>query len=58
MSETIKMRREEPTHEGSPVEADVHPNEVENWKLHGWRIAEDEKLEEKALKSPKPKAEK
>jgi len=45
MAETIKMRRDEPTHEGGPVEADVHPDEVENWKAYGWRVVEE---------SPKP----
>jgi hypothetical protein len=60
MTETIKMRRDEPTHEGAPVEADVHPDEVENWKSHGWRIVEEAKPEPKApktAKAPKPKPE-
>ncbi|UIW10370.1 hypothetical protein [Flyfo siphovirus Tbat2_3] len=25
---------------GAPKSADVHPNEVEHFKAHGWRIAE------------------
>ncbi|MBY6259129.1 hypothetical protein K3G69_21785 [Phytobacter diazotrophicus] len=25
---------------GAPTEADVHPDEVENWKAHGWRLGE------------------
>ena len=24
---------------GAPTSADVHPDEVENWKAHGWRVA-------------------
>jgi hypothetical protein len=25
---------------GAPTEADVHPDEVEKWKAHGWRLGE------------------
>ncbi|MHA6636595.1 hypothetical protein ACX3OY_22715 [Citrobacter farmeri] len=25
---------------GAPTTADVHPDEVENWKVAGWRIEE------------------
>lgn len=34
--ETIRMRREEPAHEGGPTTADVHPDEVANWAASGW----------------------
>lgn len=53
MSETIKMRRDRPSDEGAPTEADVHPDEVENWKLHGWRV-----VEEATIEPPKPKTRK
>ncbi|OIX96221.1 hypothetical protein BFS14_01790 [Serratia fonticola] len=23
---------------GAPTEAEVHPDEVENWKAHGWSV--------------------
>ena len=32
----VKMAREAPMVPGGPVTADVHPDEVEAWKLHGW----------------------
>lgn len=25
---------------GAPTEAEVHPDEVENWKAHGWSVKE------------------
>lgn len=34
--ELVKMVREE----GEPSEADVHPDEVANYKIGGWRVAE------------------
>lgn len=36
---TVKMTRTEPLHHGGPTSADVHPDEVENWKAHGWSVA-------------------
>lgn len=27
-----------PAFPGAPTTADVHPEEVDNWKAHGWRI--------------------
>lgn len=36
----IKMHRTSPMHKGGPTTADVHPREVENWKLHGWAVKE------------------
>lgn len=40
---TVKMTRTEPMHHGGPTSADVHPDEVENWKAHGWSVAEPAK---------------
>ncbi len=36
---TIRMVRDEAP-DGGPTEADVHPEEIENYKAGGWRIAE------------------
>ena len=36
MVDTVKMYREEPQHEGAPQTADVHPDEVENYRRGGW----------------------
>lgn len=36
-AKTVKMVRDQPMHEGGPTEADVHPDEVENWTAAGWR---------------------
>lgn len=38
--QTIRMYTETPDHAGGPTEADVHPDEVENWKAQGWRVEE------------------
>lgn len=43
MSETkeiklVKMCRGNPVHPGGPTTADVHPDEVENWKSGGWEV--------------------
>lgn len=38
-AKTVRMTRDEPAHAKGPTEADVHQEEVENWKLHGWREA-------------------
>lgn len=37
---TVPMQRDEPPHPGGPVTADVHPDEVENWRSAGWREQE------------------
>lgn len=37
---TVQMIRPEDRAAGGPVIADVHPDEVENWKVHGWMIKE------------------
>ncbi|WP_430434262.1 hypothetical protein [Methyloversatilis sp.] len=36
--ETIRMVRDEPMHPRGPTDADVHPDEVENWVAAGWRV--------------------
>ena len=38
--ETIPMVRELEPRQSGPVTADVHPDEIDNWKQGGWRIAE------------------
>lgn len=35
---TVKMRRDEPVYPGGPVTADVHPDEVDNWRKAGWIV--------------------
>lgn len=37
--QTVKMLRLDPVQHG-PNEADVHPDEVNNWTAAGWRVAE------------------
>ncbi len=36
----VVMRTEFPAFPGAPDEADVHPDEVENWKAAGWKVKE------------------
>ena len=36
----IVMRTEFPAFPGAPDEAEVHPDEVENWKAAGWIVKE------------------
>lgn len=38
MKDTVRMKREAPMFKGGPVTADVHPGEVESWKLHDWVV--------------------
>ena len=40
MSDLIRMRRETPQHEGGPVTAEVHPDEVENFERENWLVEE------------------
>jgi hypothetical protein len=54
--ELIKMRRPEPAHPGGPVEADVHPAEVESWKLHGWQIDEEAAVQSSAVEAKGPES--
>ena len=35
----VRMVRDEPSFDGGPVTADVHPLEVEGFAAHGWRKA-------------------
>lgn len=37
---TVQMVRDEPMHPGGPTTADVHPDEVQNWERHGWKVQE------------------
>lgn len=36
---TVRMTRIEPWEGEGPRGADVHPDEVENWKALGWEVA-------------------
>lgn len=36
-STTVKMYRGEEDAKGGPINAEVHPSEVENWKAAGWK---------------------
>ena len=36
----VAMFTDFPAFPGAPTTADVHPDEVENWKAAGWRIEE------------------
>jgi hypothetical protein len=38
--ELIVMVTDYPDFPGAPTEANVHTDEVENWKLHGWKVKE------------------
>lgn len=37
-TKTVKMTRTEEAAAGGPTEADVHPDEVENFKSGGWEV--------------------
>ncbi|HIG9583241.1 TPA: hypothetical protein ACYEKW_004773 [Escherichia coli] len=39
-AQLVAMFIEFPAFPGAPTTADVHPDEVENWKAAGWRIEE------------------
>lgn len=36
----VKMTRSEQDAQGGPTAADVHPDEVDNFKKGGWRVVE------------------
>ncbi|EHF7825830.1 hypothetical protein J3179_004421 [Salmonella enterica] len=39
-AQLVAMFTDFPAFHGAPTTADVHPDEVENWKAAGWRIEE------------------
>ena len=39
-AQLVAMFTDFPAFPGAPTTADVHPDEVENWKTAGWRIEE------------------
>lgn len=39
-AQLVAMFTDFPAFPGAPTSADVHPDEVENWKAAGWRIEE------------------
>lgn len=53
---TVRMKRDESAANGGPLTADVHPDEVENYKLGGFVVDEAEKPT-KAQKQPQSKPE-
>jgi len=34
--ELVSLHRDEPQHEGGPLDADVHPDEIDNYLAAGW----------------------
>lgn len=36
----VAMVTDSPAFPGAPITADVHPDEVDNWKAHGWKEME------------------
>jgi len=54
MTELIKMRREQPQHEGGPVTADVHPDEVGDYQNADWQIVEDSNTSEDVRPESEP----
>jgi len=34
--ELVSLHRDEPQHEGGPLDADVHPEEIDNYLAAGW----------------------
>ncbi|MDP1527726.1 MAG: hypothetical protein Q8M20_18130 [Rhodocyclaceae bacterium] len=34
--ELVTLHRDEPQHEGGPLDADVHPDEIDNYLAAGW----------------------
>lgn len=52
MDALIKMIRDEPAHEGGPVEADVHPDEIPNFQAGGWVVAPDAETESETGETP------
>ena len=47
MVKTVKMERDRKA-------ANVHPNEVENFRLHGWALVAKTAARKKAAVKPKP----
>lgn len=39
-AQLVAMFTDFPAFPGAPTTADVHPDEVDNWKAAGWRIEE------------------
>ena len=42
MADIVKMKRLEPQFPGGPVEAEVHPDEVEGMTAFDWRLAPEQ----------------
>jgi len=52
MSQLIKMRRNDPQHEGGPVTADVHPDSVGEFLHADWEIEMTETAESPSPSEP------
>lgn len=51
MARLVKMERDIPTHEGGPVVADVHPDNVEDMEMSDWRVVEKKKPKPKVIEN-------
>ena len=46
MADTVKMVRDMPQFPGGPVEAEVHPEEVDGMTAFDWRLAPEQATDE------------
>ena len=46
MADMVKMVRDEPQFPGGPVEAEVHPDEVEGMTAFDWQLAPEQEQTE------------
>ena len=53
MADIVKMKRLEPQFPGGPVEAEVHPDEVESMKACDWYVDGEQAEDTKPAKSKK-----
>ena len=53
MADTVKMKREKPQFPDGPVEADVHPDEVESMTAFDWLVDPEQTNDTKPAKGKK-----
>ena len=53
MADIVKMKRFEPQFPGGPVEAEVHPDEVEGMKACDWYVGGEQADDTKPAKGKK-----
>ena len=53
MADIVKMKRLEPQFPGAPVEAEVHPDEVEGMKACDWYVDGEQAEDAKPAKGKK-----